>query len=202
MFQAVYLGHFLLNFQAKDFIWKGKALATKCVFQNYSQMLNIYTLLDLNIDDELFGLKCSWYHSSLLILILVNFHFIFNITCILSQKMLTRKQGINAPYESIYKAWFQSILDQINLTWIMCQVSLEGTKCPPLFEIFPGPGLLFIYMQERRNTSILTSCIMARSWRYLCDHTIVTLDAKSWFSLASKIYCKAVYMHKKMIDYS
>ena len=40
VFQAVYFDHFLHNFQAKDFVWKGNAWgATKSVIQNYSQML-------------------------------------------------------------------------------------------------------------------------------------------------------------------
>ena len=51
------LSHFSHNFQAKDFRWKGKALATKYVFQNYSQVLDIWTGLDVKTDDEFFGLS-------------------------------------------------------------------------------------------------------------------------------------------------
>ena len=44
MFRALYLGHFILDFQARVTL-KGKAVATECVFQDYSQLLDICTWL-------------------------------------------------------------------------------------------------------------------------------------------------------------
>ena len=54
VFRAFYRGHFLHNFYAQDVTLKSKALATKCIFQNYSQLLNICTLLVFKSAKELF----------------------------------------------------------------------------------------------------------------------------------------------------
>ena len=45
LFQAIYLGHFLHDFHAQAVTIKGKVLATKCIFQNYLQLLDIFTRL-------------------------------------------------------------------------------------------------------------------------------------------------------------
>ena len=45
LFQAIYLGHFSHDFHARGVTLKGKVLATKCIFQNYSQFLDIFTWL-------------------------------------------------------------------------------------------------------------------------------------------------------------
>ena len=45
-FWDIYLGH-SHNFHTKDVTWKSKNLTSKCIFQNYSQFLDIFTQLIL-----------------------------------------------------------------------------------------------------------------------------------------------------------
>ena len=52
MFQAIYLGHFLHRVHTQCVTLKGKALATKCIFQNYSQLLDTFTWLVLKTAEE------------------------------------------------------------------------------------------------------------------------------------------------------
>ena len=47
LFQAIHLGHFLHDFRAQGVALKGKGLAIKCTFQNYLQLLDIFTWLSL-----------------------------------------------------------------------------------------------------------------------------------------------------------
>ena len=44
MFQAFYCGNFSHDFRTQGVTLKSKALATNCIFQNYSQLLDIYIL--------------------------------------------------------------------------------------------------------------------------------------------------------------
>ena len=53
LFQALYRCHFLHDFHTWGVTFKGKALATKCIFQNYSQLLDICTRLVLKTAKEL-----------------------------------------------------------------------------------------------------------------------------------------------------
>ena len=53
VFREFYRGHFSHDFHAQGFTLKSKALATKCVFQIYSQSLDICTRLVLKTADEL-----------------------------------------------------------------------------------------------------------------------------------------------------
>ena len=52
MCQAFYLGHFLYDFHAQGVTLKGKALATRCLFPNYSQLLDIFTQLLLKTAEK------------------------------------------------------------------------------------------------------------------------------------------------------
>ena len=54
VFRAIYLCHFLQDFHAQDVTLKGKALATKCIFQNYSQLLDNFTQLVLKTAEKRF----------------------------------------------------------------------------------------------------------------------------------------------------
>ena len=54
VFPAFYRGHFSHDFCAQDVSLKSKALATKCIFQNYSQLLDICTRLVFKTTEELF----------------------------------------------------------------------------------------------------------------------------------------------------
>ena len=53
LFQAIYLDHFLHDFHVQGVTLKGKVLATKCVFQNFSQLLDIFTQLILKTTEKL-----------------------------------------------------------------------------------------------------------------------------------------------------
>ena len=54
LFQAVYLGHFLHDFHPQGVTLKDKVLANKkCIFQNYSQLLDIFTRLILKTTEKL-----------------------------------------------------------------------------------------------------------------------------------------------------
>ena len=44
---------------------KGQGFVKKCLFQNYPQMFNIGTWLDLTTDDEFFWFKCIFAHMNL-----------------------------------------------------------------------------------------------------------------------------------------
>ena len=52
LFRAFYRRHFLHDFHTWGVTFKGKALATKCIFQNYSQLLDICTRLVLKTVEE------------------------------------------------------------------------------------------------------------------------------------------------------
>ena len=52
LFWAFYRCHFLHDFHTWGVTFKGKALATKCLFQNYSQLLDICTRLVLKTGKE------------------------------------------------------------------------------------------------------------------------------------------------------
>ena len=54
VFRAFYRGHFSHDLCAQDVTLKSKALATKCIFQNYSQLLDICTLLIFKTAEEPF----------------------------------------------------------------------------------------------------------------------------------------------------
>ena len=54
MFRALYHGHFSHDFHAQGVTLKSKALATKCLFQIYSQLLDICTRLVLKTTEELY----------------------------------------------------------------------------------------------------------------------------------------------------
>ena len=58
VFRAFYRGHFLHDFRAQGVTLKSKALATKCIFQIYSQLLDVCTRLVLKTAEELFCTKC------------------------------------------------------------------------------------------------------------------------------------------------
>ena len=53
LFQAFYGCHFLHDFHTWGVTFKGKALATKCIFQKYSQLWGICTRLVLKTAEEL-----------------------------------------------------------------------------------------------------------------------------------------------------
>ena len=53
LFRAFYRCHFLHDFHTWGVTFKGKALATKCIFQNYSHLLDICTRLVLKTAEEL-----------------------------------------------------------------------------------------------------------------------------------------------------
>ena len=53
LFRAFYRCHFLHDFLTWGVTFKDKALATKCIFQNYSQLLDICTRLVLKTAEEL-----------------------------------------------------------------------------------------------------------------------------------------------------
>ena len=65
LFQAFYRCHFSHDFHTWGVTFKGKALATKCIFQNYSQLLGICTRLVLKTTEELIvprvDLSTHWY---------------------------------------------------------------------------------------------------------------------------------------------
>ena len=65
VFQAIYLGHFLHNFHAQGITLKGKALATKCLFQNHLQLMDNLLWLIFKTAEKLFCVKCTfiayWY---------------------------------------------------------------------------------------------------------------------------------------------
>ena len=66
-FQAVYRCHFLLDFDTWGVTFRGKALATKCIFQNYLQLLDICTRLVSKTAEELIlpSVNCnSWSSGS------------------------------------------------------------------------------------------------------------------------------------------
>ena len=52
LFRAFYRCHFLHDFHIWGVTFKGKGLATKCIFQNYSQLLDICTRLVLKTTEE------------------------------------------------------------------------------------------------------------------------------------------------------
>ena len=54
VFRALYRGHFSHDFRPQGVTLKNKALTTKCIFQNYSQLLNICTRLVLKTAEEFF----------------------------------------------------------------------------------------------------------------------------------------------------
>ena len=54
LFRAFYCCHFLHDFHTSGVTFKGKALVTKCIFQNYSQLLDICTRLVLKTSEEVF----------------------------------------------------------------------------------------------------------------------------------------------------
>ena len=53
LFRALYRWHFLHNFHRWGVTFKGKTLATKWIFQNYSQLSDSYTRLVLKTAEEL-----------------------------------------------------------------------------------------------------------------------------------------------------
>ena len=53
VFRAFYRGHFSYDFRAQGVTSKSKALATKCIFHIYSQLLDICTRLVLKTAEEL-----------------------------------------------------------------------------------------------------------------------------------------------------
>ena len=53
VFREFYRGHFSPDFRAQGVTLKSKALAAKCIFQIYSQLLDIFTQLVLKTADEL-----------------------------------------------------------------------------------------------------------------------------------------------------
>ena len=53
LFRAFYRCHFLHNIHTWDVTFKGKALAAKCIFQNYSQLLDVCTRQVLKTAEEL-----------------------------------------------------------------------------------------------------------------------------------------------------
>ena len=53
LFRAFFRCHFLYDFHTWGVTFKGKAMATKCIFQNYSQLLDICTWLVLKTAEEL-----------------------------------------------------------------------------------------------------------------------------------------------------
>ena len=55
VFRAFYRGHFSHNFRVQGVTLKGKAVATKCLFQIYSQLLDICSRLVLKTAEELIG---------------------------------------------------------------------------------------------------------------------------------------------------
>ena len=61
LFWAFYRCHFLHDFHTWGVTFKGKALATKCLFQNYSQLLDICTRLVLKTGKEIYFAKCKWF---------------------------------------------------------------------------------------------------------------------------------------------
>ena len=52
LFRAFYRCHFLHDFHTLDVTFKGKALATKCIFQNSSHLLDICKRLVLKTAEE------------------------------------------------------------------------------------------------------------------------------------------------------
>ena len=54
VFRAIYIGHSLHDFHAQGITFKGKALATKSIFQNYSQLLDTFTRLVLKTAEDFF----------------------------------------------------------------------------------------------------------------------------------------------------
>ena len=67
LFRAFYRCHLSNDFYTRGITFKGKALATKCIFQNYSHLLNICTRLVLKTAEKLFvssvvsSYRFSWF---------------------------------------------------------------------------------------------------------------------------------------------
>ena len=76
LFQAIYFGHFLHDFHAQGVTLKGKILATKFLFQNYSQLLDISTRLILKTAEKLIVPSVLWLFDWRTILQI----FVFQIT--------------------------------------------------------------------------------------------------------------------------
>ena len=62
VFRAFYRGHFSHDFRAQGVTLKSKALTTKCIFQIYSQLLDIWARLVLKTAKEVF--VPSVYHAT------------------------------------------------------------------------------------------------------------------------------------------
>ena len=66
VFREFYRGHSSHDFRAQGVTLKSKALATKCIFQIYSQSLDICTRLVLKTGDELLlSSVLFWYYTQL-----------------------------------------------------------------------------------------------------------------------------------------